>query len=186
MGKIDVERKRKTVWPLVIGAGLLVLIFWGVTTLLTEDPDEGPQVTVPTVEDTYPPASVPAPPDLPPSQTGVDQQADTSEAPPLDEETVGQTVRLQGEVVATGNDAFWILARNEVVGVESPRVVRKGDTVAIAGIVRPADPARTDRIAEVLERHPAAEVFSVVRAVKLVENESGLGAAGMAAARSDA
>lgn len=171
MAKLKVERKRKTVWPLIGGLAVLVLVLWGITGLLTEDADTGPEVTVPTVEDTYPPAAIPGPPDLEPAQTGTDAARRVDEVAPLGEEDIGQLVRVAGEVVATGNDAFWILAGDEVVRVESPRVVRKGDTLSIAGTLRPADPSKTDRISDVLSRHPSSDEWSVVTSVKLVEDD---------------
>ena len=172
MAKLKVERKRKTAWPLLLGVLVLALVLWAITGLLTEDDDAGPDVTVPTVEDTYPPAAIPAPPDLEPANTGADAARQVDEVAPLGEEDIGQLIRVAGEVVATGNDAFWILAGDEVVRVESPRVVRKGDTLSIAGTLRQADPSRTNRISDVLDRHPAADAWSVVTSVKLVEDDA--------------
>ncbi|MBW3552126.1 MAG: hypothetical protein KY466_01380 [Gemmatimonadetes bacterium] len=170
MARIDVEKKRKTVWPLVIGLAILVLALWGVTTLLTDDPAAEPEVTVPTVEDTHPPAAVPAPPNTDPGLTGTESTRAVEEIAPVGEEDVGQTVRVAGEVVATGNQAFWLLAGEEVLRVDSTRRVRKGDSLSIEGILRPADPAKTDVIAsDVLSRNPASPEWSVVRVVKLVE-----------------
>ena len=172
MARTDVEKKRKTAWPVVMGVVILVLAFWGITTLLTEDDDTEPEVTVPTVEDTQPPAAVPAPPDVDPEVTGTEASRSGDEVTPLGEEDVGQTVRLDGEVVATGNDAFWLLAGGEVLRVDSRRLVRKGDTVSIAGVLRPADPAKTDKVSEFLADHPRSSDWSLVREIKLVEDAS--------------
>ncbi|HUG39680.1 MAG TPA: hypothetical protein VMM12_04310 [Longimicrobiales bacterium] len=176
MARLDLERKRKTAWPLVAGVAVLALIIWGVTALLTEEPDAEPEMTVPTVEDTRSPAAVPAPPDADPELTGTEAARAVEEIAPLGEEDVGQTVRVAGEVVATGNEAFWLLAGKDVVRVDSGRHVRKGDTVSIEGTLRPADPATTDLIAsDVLSRHPASSEWNVVRAIKVVEEEGRTG-----------
>ena len=171
MGKLDIEKKQKSVWPFVAGLVVLALILVGITGLLTEDAEAGPQVTVPTVEDTFPPAAIPAPPDVEPDR-GNDAARGLEEVAPLGEEDVGQVVRVEGEVVATGNEAFWILAGNQVVRVESDRVVRKGDTLSVAGTLLQADPAKTDRISDVLQRHPGSDAWRVVKAVKLVEEDA--------------
>ena len=171
MARLEVEKKRKTIWPLVIGAAILVLALWGVTTLLTEDAADEPEVTVPTVEDTHPPAAVPAPPNTDPEMTGTESTRAVEEIAPVGEEDVGQTVRVAGEVVATGNHAFWLLAGEEVLRVDSSRRVRKGDSLSIEGTLRPADPSVTDVIAsDVLSRNPASPDWNVVRVVKLVED----------------
>lgn len=174
MARLDVERKRKTAWPWVAGIAVLLLVLWGVTTLLTEDAEAEPEVMVPTVEDTHPPAAVPAPPNADPEVTGNAAARGVDEIAPLGEEDVGQALHVAGEVVATGNRAFWLLAGDEVVRVDSERRVRKGDTVSVEGTLRPADPSKTDLIAsDVLSRHPASSDWNVVRAVKLVEEIGG-------------
>ena len=59
--RIDVTRKRPTRWPWAVGAALAFLAIWGITSLLTGPPDPEPEITVPTVEDTHPPAAIPRP-----------------------------------------------------------------------------------------------------------------------------
>lgn len=175
MARVDIERKRATRWPWFLGLGLLVLALWGVTTLLRENESEEPLVDVPTVEDTHPPAAIPAPP--------VEEGGATAsvrpihDLAPLEESDVGQHVRAEGPVVATGNTGFWLLAGNAVVRIESARRVRRGDTLAVEGTLQRADPEETERISDVLGRHPESGQWSIVSAVKLVES----GAAGTAA-----
>jgi hypothetical protein len=95
---------------------------------------------------------------------GVDELA------PLDDQHVGQEVRAEGEVVATGTDGFWMVVDREVIRVDSDRVVRRGDVVRVVGSLHPDDGTRTDRIAsEVLDRTPRAHEWRVVRSPKLVE-----------------
>ena len=174
MARLDVERKRKTIWPLLIGAALLVLVLWGVTALLTDEPPAEPEVTVPTVEDTHPPAAVPAPPNTDAAATGTESTRAVEEIAPVGEEDVGQTVRVAGEVVATGNQTFWLLAGEEVLRIDSARRVRKGDSLSVEGTLRAADPSKTDVItSDVLSRNPASPEWSVVRVVKLVEDNGG-------------
>lgn len=172
MARLDIERKRKTLWPWLAGVVALLLILMGITTLMQEDAETEPEVVVPTVEDTYPPAAVPAPPNEEPVGAATDAARGVEEIAPLGEEDVGQTVRLAGEVVATGNDVFWLLAGADLLPVESDRRVRKGDTVSLEGTLRPADPNRTDRMSDILERHPASAGWNVVRVIKLVEESA--------------
>jgi hypothetical protein len=188
MDRTDIERKRKTPWPWLAGLALLVVTLLGISVLLTQDADAEPQVTVPTVEGTYSPAAIPAPPDMDPVLTGTDPARDLAEIAPLGEEDVGQMVRLEGQVVATGNEAFWLLAGDRVLRVDSPRRVRKGDTLSVRGTLRPADPRTTDLIAsDVLSRHPSSGGWNVVRVLKLVEEESApAGGDGDAAPRPEA
>ena len=181
MARLDVERKRKTGWPWVAGGVLLLIVLWGVTALVNNESQAAPEAAAPLPQDRHIPAALPAPPNADPVDTGTDPARGVEEVAPLGEEDIGQTVRLSGEVVATGNDAFWIHAGREVVRVESDRRVHRGDTVSVAGTLRPADPGRTDRILDVLERHPAAAEWSVIRAIQLVEE--GMPEAGPAAAR---
>lgn len=170
MQRVDIERKRPTLLPWLVGLAVLALIVWGVTTLLAAPQTEEQQIAAPTAEDTLPPAAIPAPP-----------QPVTAMAPrmmanlaALGEEHVGQVIRADGEVVATGTNGFWILAASTVLRVESERPVRKGESVTVDGTVEPAEAERTDRImSEVLSRHPDVESWDVVRSVMLVERNGG-------------
>lgn len=171
MARLDVERKRKTAWPWVAGVITLLLILWGITSLLTDDPDDELEVTVPTVEDTFPPAAIPAPPDLDPEVTGVDAPRDLGDLAPLGEDDVGQVVRVVGEVVATGNRGFWLASPEAVLLVESSRTARKGDTLSIEGTLRAGDPSPVDWLSEVMDRDPRATDWTVVRVVRLVEED---------------
>lgn len=169
MGRVDVEKKQKTAAPWFAGAAILAVILLGISALLTWSDDAEPEVTVPTVEDTHPPAAVPAPPD--PLTGPTDPARALEEIAPLGEEDIGQTVRLDGSVVATGNAAFWLLTGDRVVRVDSPRRVRKADSLSVRGTLRAADPSTTDLIAsDVLSRHPESDGWRVVRAIKLVED----------------
>lgn len=65
MRHIDIRKKRPSAWPWIVGVVLLLLVGWGVTTLLTADEEDEPGVSVPTVQDTMPPALIPQPPQRP-------------------------------------------------------------------------------------------------------------------------
>ena len=183
MRNIDIEKKRASAWPWVAGVAVLALIFWGVTVLLTPDEQSAPEVQTTTVEDTHPPAAIPDPPReaLPttPAQ-GIGTLT------PLGQEDVGQVVRVEGEVVATGNGSFWLLAGSEVVRIDSDRQVRSGDSIAVAGPIRTADPSKTDRIESgVLSRRSSSDSWTVVRGLKVIEN-GGSGLAGDRSGNADA
>lgn len=175
MARTDLERKRKTPWPWFVGLAVLALILWGTNALLTEDAETEPGLTVATVEDTNPPAAIPSPPDVEPTATGTEAARGLEEIAPLGEEDVGQTIRLDGEVVATGNDAFWLLSGGTVLRVDSERRVRTGDSLSIEGtLLRATDPEKTERIeADVLPRRPGSGDWQVLRAIKLVEDGGG-------------
>lgn len=181
MARLDVEKKRKTAWPWLVGAVVVVLLGIAITSLLTADPETEPALTVPTVEDTHPPAAVPRPPNVDPELTGTEAARGVEEIAPLGEEDVGQTIRVDGQVVATGNAAFWLRTGDIVLRIDSERQVQKGEALSIEGTVRQADPAKTDRIAaDVLSREPGASEWQVVRLVKLVEGGTGGGAEDLA------
>lgn len=187
MARTDFEKKRKTSLPWIVGLAVLALAFVGISVLLARSDDTEPGVEVPTVQDTYPPAAVPAPPNLDPTVTGADPARGLDEIAPLGEEDIGQTIRLGGQVVATGNGSFWLLAGDRVVRVDSPRQVRKDDTLSIRGTLRPADPGMTDRIAsDVLSRIPDSERWQVVRVIKVVEEANEATADGTAVPRPEA
>lgn len=176
MRRIDVEKKQRSRWPWLLGLGVLVLVLWGVTVLLRPPAEPEPPAVGPTAADTLPPAVIPSDPDR--AHRG-SPPADTSKGALLTEENLGETVRVEGEVVATGNDAFWILVDDsKVLRVDSPRHARKGDTLAVRGTLREADAAATDRLAsQVMSRHPQFETWTVVRVLKLVEEQPTAGAA---------
>lgn len=187
MARTDFEKKRKTSWPWFVGLAVLALMFVGISALLARSDDTEPGVVVPTVEDTYPPAAVPAPPNADPTVTGADPARGLDEIAPLGEEDIGQTISLDGHVVATGNRSFWLLAGDRVVRVDSPRRVRKDDTLSIRGTLQPADPGKTDRIAsDVLSRLPDSDRWQVVRVIKIVEEDDEAAADGTAVPRPEA
>lgn len=168
MARTSVERKQKTAWPWVVGIGLLLLTLWVVTTLLAEDDDAGPEVTVATVQDTHPPAEIPAAPYADPvNATGGRSLQDLA---PLDEADVGEEVQVHGRVVATGNQGFWILVGSQVLRVDSLRRVRTGDDVSLFATLQPAQAETTDAIVDsVLSRSPDSGEWGVIRELKLVE-----------------
>lgn len=167
MRRIDVEKKRKTAWPWVIGLGVLALALWGATSLLLPDPEpEEPDIGV-TAADTLPPALIPS---LPGGGSAPAGTSRTGADPELGEDQLDEVVRVNGEVLATASDAFWILTASQVLRVDSPRRARKGDTVTVEGTLRRADTEKTDRIAsEFISRHPAFDSWTVLRSLKLVE-----------------
>ncbi len=125
-----------------------------------------------TAADTLPPSAIP----IPPNPVILDRVHSAEELAPLGEEHVGETVRVEGEVLATGTTGFWILAGVEVLRVDSNQAVRKGELATVEGTIAPARNERTDEIAsEVLTRTPRAETWGVVRTVKLVESEGNTG-----------
>lgn len=167
MRRIDVEKKRTTGWPWLVGLGVLALVLWGATTLLRAEPEPDDADSGITAEDTLPPARIPSLP------TGGSAPASTSPSAPepeLGEDQVGEVVRTEGEVLATGNEAFWILVGSRVLRVDSSRRARKGDTVSVEGTLREADAAKTDRIAsEVISRHPGFDSWTILRSLRIVE-----------------
>lgn len=172
MRRVDVERKRASRWPWALGIILLVGAVWGITVLLRSPPDAEPADVGTTAADTLPPAAIPAPAVREPVAA-----AGRDGLPPLDADHVGEPVRLRGVVVATGTDAFWMLASGRVLQVTSAEPVRRGDTLTVEGVLRTGDQERTDRITdEVLSRHPDFDQWSVIRPVRIdAESVSGGG-----------
>lgn len=167
MRRIDVEKKRTSGWPWVVGLGVLALVLWGATTLLQSEPElEDADIGI-TAEDTLPPARIPS---LPTGGAAPAAASPPAGEPDLGEDRVGEAVRTDGEVLATGNQAFWILVGSRVLRVDSSRRARKGDTVSVEGTLREADAAKTDRIAaEVISRHPDFDGWTILRSLKIVE-----------------
>jgi hypothetical protein len=172
----EVRRKRPSIWPWLGGVAMVVLIAWGVTGLLAApgSDEEVPDVVL--AEDTLPPAAIPIPPQPVREQERIRGVEDLI---PLDDRDVGEEVRAEGEVVATGTDGFWMVVGGEVIRVDSERPVRRGDVVRVLGSLHPTDGERTDRIvSEVLSRSPRAQSWRVVRSPKLVEGDAeGVGGA---------
>lgn len=169
MRHIDVSKKRPSHWPWVIGVIVLGLALWGATVLLAPPADDdGPELPV-TAADTLPPSSIPH------AQGGaraMPEPPSLSELMPLDEDDVGETVQVEGEVVATGNDAFWIMADSRVIRVDSRQRARKGDTLTVRGVLQPADDETTDRVVtQVLAREPGSAGWTIINMLKLVEGD---------------
>lgn len=163
----EVRRKRTSIWPWVGGVIFVALIAWGVTGILAAPGGDEDLPDVLLAEDTLPPVTIPTPPQPVREQERVRGVEDLA---PLDDQHVGEEVRAEGEVVATGTDGFWIVVGTEVIRVDSERAVRRGDVVRVVGSLQPDDGARTDRIvSEVLSRTPRAQDWRVVRSPKLVE-----------------
>jgi hypothetical protein len=175
MRQTDLERKRTSAWPWLAGLAIFGLILWGVTSLLAAPRGEEDAVAATPAEDALGPAPIPIPP-APIRDMGVGRSIE--ELSPLGEEDIGEVVRAEGEVVATGVTGFWMVTGAEVIRVDSHRTVRKGEAVTVQGTLRAPDgEERTDEIAsEVLSRAAAAESREVVRTVKLVETVEGDGA----------
>lgn len=162
----SIDRKRTTAWPWAAGAVVLIVVIWGVTTLLAAPPQEEPAVAE-TWADTLEPAAIPQPSQ--PVRTGPVVRS-LEELSPLGEEDVGEVVRVEGEVVATGTGGFWILTGPEVLRVDSEMQARRGEHVIVEGTIRLAEEERTDQVAsEVLSRNPRSSGWQAVRAVKLVD-----------------
>lgn len=166
MKRVDLWKKRPTAWPVVIGVVTLALIVWGVTTLLEPPPEPAPAEVATAAVDTHPPAAIPTPP----SRMMSDATRSVREMAPLDEGDVGADARTEGIVVATGNDAFWLRDGSQVIRIDSPRRVRKGDTLVVEGRLAEADPEVTRRIAaEVIARDSSGTGWTMVENVKLIE-----------------
>lgn len=169
MQHIDIRKKRPSVWPWLVGAGLLLLLVWGTTSLLVPEEDVEPDVAVETVEDTHPPVPIPAPPHV----IGTPASFGAGGVGLLVEENLGDTLRLTGVVIATGNDSFWLLSDATVVQVESPREPRRGDTLTVNGTIQRANPEKTGRMRSDLDRSRIQDQWRVIRPVMLVEPPSG-------------
>lgn len=169
---IDIERKRPATWPWLLGLVVLGFVVYGVTSLLAAADEEDMRVAVPTAADTLPPAAIPTPP----NPVVLDRVRSVEELAPLGTEHVGEVIRVEGEVLATGTTGFWILAGLDVLRVDSNRTVRKGEVVTVEGTIEPAAEERTEEIAvEVLSRTPRAEDWGVVESVKLVDSDGEAG-----------
>jgi hypothetical protein len=165
MAYLDMKRKQITTWPWVAGLMILGLIVWAVTSLLAAPVDEERSATAAVVEEELPPATLP----MQVNPIGIVPLRDVRELSPLGTEDVGETVRAEGEILATGTEGFWILAGLEVIRVESEEIVRKGQIVQVHGTLQEDDPERTERVAaEVLSRSPQAGDWRIVRGIKLV------------------
>lgn len=166
MRRIDVMKKRPSRWPWALGVIVLALALWGATVLLRPPAeDEGPELPV-TTADTLPPTQIPL---TRGGARAAPEPPSLSELMPLNEEQVGETVKVEGDVVATGTDAIWILVGSHVVRVESRRA-RKGEAVSVEGVIRAATTDTADRLAEqVLAREPGSEAWTMISDFKIVE-----------------
>lgn len=167
MRHIDVMKKRPSRWPWALGVVLLGLALWGATVLL-RPPAEDDAADLPvTAADTLPPAEIPLTRD---GARAAPEPPTLSELMPLEEEQVGQNVKVEGDVVATGNDAVWILAGTHVIRVDSRERARKGESLSLEGVLQPADTEMADRMTQqVLSREPGYEAWTVIREFKIVE-----------------
>ncbi len=162
----DFKSKRVSAWPWLLGLTALALIAWGVTSLLAAPQDELADVDEAALEEELPPTAIPQPPH--PAGTSTVAARDVRQLIPLDIDDAGELVRAEGEVVATGTDGFWMLVDSDVLLVSSARMVRKGERVAVEGVLQETDGERTERIAsEVLSRNSQARDWRVVQEVKL-------------------
>lgn len=170
MRRIDVMKKRPSRRPWVLGVVILGLALWGASILLRPPKeDAGPELPV-TAADTLPPAAIPL---TRGGARAAPEPPSLSKLMPLDEEHLGETVNVEGQVVATGNDAFWILAGSRIIRVDSRRRTRKGDSLSFRGVLRVADGETTDRMAaQVLSREPGSEGWTIVSEIKVVEEGS--------------
>lgn len=167
MRHVDMKRRQTTPWPWLAGLVMLGLVVWAVTSLLAAAPEE-PAPVADAAEEELSPASLP----MQVNPIGVSPVRDVSELAPLDEDDIGQRLRAQGEVLATGNGGFWMLALSQVIRVDSEQVVRKGQMVEVHGTLHAQDPRRTEQIAaEVLSRGAQTDGWHVVSSVKLVAEE---------------
>jgi hypothetical protein len=163
----ETKRKRTTWLPWLGGVAVFMLITWAVTGLLAAPggDEELPRAVL--SEDTLPPAAIPAPPQPVRMQETV---RGVEEIQPIDDHHIGEEVRAEGEVVATGTSGFWMVVGREVLRVDSERPVRTGEVVRVIGTLHASTGERTERIAtEVLTRSPRAEDWRVVPSPKLVE-----------------
>jgi hypothetical protein len=166
MRQLDMKRKQTSAWPWLAGLVMLGLVVWATTSLLAPKADEIDETADAAVEVELSPAPLP----MPANPIGVTPLRSIQELAPLGQDDVGQRVRAEGEVLATGTEGFWILAGSEVIRVESDRQVRQGQAVEVEGTLREEPPERTDQIAsEVLSRRPQSEEWNVARGLKLVE-----------------
>jgi hypothetical protein len=166
MRQLDMKRKQTSAWPWLAGLVVLGLAVWAATSLLAPKAEELDTTADAAVEDVLSPAALP----MPANPVGITPLRSVDELAPLSQDDVGQRVRAEGEVLATGTAGFWMLAGSDVLRVESGRTVRLGQTVEVQGTLQEEPPERTDQVAsEVLSRRPQAEGWNVARGLKLVE-----------------
>lgn len=167
MRRIDVEKKRPARWPWLLGVGVLALVLWGVTVLSRAPLEEEVEPAGITTPDTLPPALIPSRP----AAIGPQGQDEAGLAVSgLGESDIGEVARVAGEVVATGNNEFWILAGSHVLRVDSERHVQRGDSISVEGTIRAADEEATDRMAsEAMSRQGDFGDWTIVRTLKLVD-----------------
>lgn len=167
MRRIDVEKKRPARWPWLLGVGILALVLWGVTVLLRAPVEEEIEPAGVTTPDTLPPALIPS---RPATVGPLGQDEEGRAISDFDEDDIGENARVAGEVVATGNDVFWVLSGSHVLRIDSERPARRGDSVSVEGTIRSADGEMTDRMAaEVMSRHDDFDSWTIVRSLKLVD-----------------
>lgn len=167
MRHIDVMKKRPSRGPWALGVVLLALAMWGATVLL-RPPVENEAPDRPTMAaDTLPPAQIPLTRD---GARAEPEPPTLAELLPLGEEHMGTTLQVGGDVVATGDDAVWILAGSSVIRVDSRERARRGESLSVEGVVQPADTDMADRMtARVISREPGSEGWTVIREFKVVE-----------------
>lgn len=122
---INVERKRPSIWPWIVGLLVLSLLIWAIAEMVDRD-------DVAQVEPAQEPA-VPAP------QPRAPEEAPTSleQLDPLGPDDVGRRVNVSGAVVGQpAGNGFWILTdQDRVVFIQTDRPVVTGEHVQVTGTI---------------------------------------------------
>lgn len=124
MADINVERKRPSIWPWVVGLIVLAFLIWAIAEMVDRDPVAGDPVDEP--------AAVPAPEPAPPFD---EEPAELEDLAPLGPEDESRLVRVSGAVVGQPTaEGFWVLTdRDRVVFVRTRRPVVTGEHVDVTG-----------------------------------------------------
>jgi hypothetical protein len=125
MADINVERKRPSIWPWIVGLLVLALLIWAIAEMVDRD-------DVARVDPAEEPA-VPAPQPAVPHEAPVDLE----QIAPLGSDDLGRMVNVSGSVVGQPLDnGFWVLTdQDRVVFIQTDRPVVTGEHVQVTGMV---------------------------------------------------
>lgn len=148
MADINIERKRPSIWPWVVGLLVLALLIWAIAEMVDTDRTQ----EVAEGEAPVPPAAVPTP------QAPGTEVTELTALAPLGPEDRGRRVRARGQVVAQRvDDGFWLLTdQDELLFVVSEQRPSAGETLEVVGMLEPSSEEEADRRLQEARVRPAA------------------------------